>query len=137
MWKTIQSAFPKPPAALPVINGKSLFEDKAAALHCHFFPPPPVAPPHQPSTELTGFTSVTHDEIKAAIAAIPASSAPGDDTLTMTVWKNLHIVRPDYLTAMTDWSLRSRTLPALLKQVLAVVFPKPTNLITQFRRHTE
>ncbi|PLW24845.1 hypothetical protein PCASD_25896 [Puccinia coronata f. sp. avenae] len=85
MWKTIQSAFPKPPAALPVING---------------------------------------NEIKAAIAAIPASSAPGDDTLTTTVWKNLHIVRPDYLTAMTDWSLRSRTLPALLKQVLAVVIPK-------------
>ncbi|WP_410954149.1 hypothetical protein, partial [Pseudomonas aeruginosa] len=65
-----------------------------------------------------------HNEIVAAIAAIPASSALGDEIVTTIVWKNLHTIRPDYLTARMAWSLRSHALPALLKQVLAVVIPK-------------
>ncbi|RPB26791.1 hypothetical protein L211DRAFT_654127 [Terfezia boudieri ATCC MYA-4762] len=74
---------------------------------------------------MTGFISVTETEIKTAIDAIPPSSAPGDDTFRTSVWKPLHSIRPDILTAMMDWPLSCRTLPFILKKVLAVIIPEP------------
>lgn len=125
LWQTVRKAFPKPPASLTTINGASNFEDKAQILRQAFFPD--NAPPRQqcPSDSLQGFHTVTQEEIIRALTVIPPNSAPEDDTLPSTAWIRLHQIRPDILTIMTDWSLCSCTLPAILKRVLTMVIPKP------------
>jgi hypothetical protein len=125
LWNTVRKAFPKPPASLATILGATTFEDKAQVLRQHLFPPLPPSTPHTPSENLNGFDPVLATEITTALAAIPPSSAPGDDTFPVAMWKSLHTLRPDILTTMTNWSLSCRTLPSILKKVLAVVIPKP------------
>jgi len=125
LWNTVKKAFPKDPPSLATINGATTFQEKADVLREHLFPPPPPSLKHTPSQDMTGFVAVTLDEITKAINAIPALSAPGDDTIPTLVWKNLHNIRPDVLTVMCTWSLQNRTLPSILKKTLAVVIPKP------------
>jgi len=107
------------------INGATGFEDKAQVLRQAFFPDNDPPPQHQPTNSLEGFSPVTQEEVLKALEAIPPNSAPGDDTLPPSVWIRLHKVRSDILTHMADWSLRSRTLPTILKRVLTMVIPKP------------
>jgi len=90
-----------------------------------FFPDNGPPPQHQPSDSLEGFHTVTQEEVLKALNAIPPNSAPGDNTLLLSVWIRLHKLRPDILTHMTDWLLRSRMLPTILKRVLTMVIPKP------------
>jgi len=90
-----------------------------------FFPDNGPPPQHQPSDNLEGFHPVTQEEVLKALEAIPPNSAPGDDTLPPSIWIRLHKIRPHVLTNMTDWSLRSRTLPTILKRVLTMGIPKP------------
>jgi len=125
LWQMVRKALPKPPASLATINGATSFEDKVQVLRQAFFPNNGPPPQHQPSTGLVGFHPVTQEEVLKALEAIPPNSAPGDDTLPLSVWIRLHRIRPDILTNMTDWSLRSRTLPTILKRVLTMVIPKP------------
>jgi len=125
LWQTVRKALPKPPAELATINGATSFEEKAQVLRQAFFPDNGLPPQHQPSASLEGFHPVTQEEVLKVLEAIPPNSAPGDDTLPSSVWIRLHKIRPDILTNMTDWSVRSRTLPTILKRVLTMVIPKP------------
>jgi len=115
LWQTVRKALPKPPVSLATINGATSFEDKAQVLRQGFFPDRDPPPQHQPSDSLEDFYPVTQEEILKALGAIPPNSALADDTLPPSVWIRLHKIRPDILTNMTDWSLRSCTLPTILK----------------------
>jgi len=90
-----------------------------------FFSDNGLPPQHQPSDSLEGFHTVTQEEVLKALEGISPTSALGDRTLPPSVWIRLCKIRPDILTHMTDWSLRSRTLPTILKRVLTMVIPKP------------
>ena len=90
-----------------------------------FFPDSDPPPQHQPSDRLEGFHPVTQEEILKALGAIPPKSAPEGDTFPPSVLIRLHKIRPDILPNMIDWSLRSHTVPTILKQVLTMVIPKP------------
>jgi len=68
---------------------------------------------------------VTQEEVVKVLEAIPPNSAPGDDTLPLSVWIRLHRIRPDILTHTIDWSLCSCMLPTILKRVLTMIIPKP------------
>jgi len=125
LWQTVRKALPKPPVSLATINGATSFEDKAQVLRQAFFPASDPPPQHQASDSLEGFHSVTQEEILKALEAIPSNSAPGDDTLPPSVWIRLYKICPAILTNMTDWSLRSRMLPTILKRVLTMVILKP------------
>jgi len=125
LWNTVTKTFPKDPPRLATINGATTFHEKADVLREQLFPPPPPSPKHTPSQDMTNFVEVSPEEITTAINAILALSAPGDDTIPTLVWKNLHNFRPDVLTAMCAWSRKNRTLPSILKKMLAVVIPKP------------
>jgi len=125
LWQTIRKALPKPPASLATINGATNFDDKAQVLRQAFFPNNSLPPQYQPPDSLEGFHLVIQEEVLKALEAIPPNSAPGDDTLPPSIWIRLHKIRPEVLTNMTDWSLRSRTLPTILKRVLTIVIPKP------------
>jgi len=128
LWQTVRKALPKPLASLATINGATSFKDKAQVLRQAFFPDSDPPPQHQPSDSLEGFHPVTQEEVLKALEAIPPNSAPGDDTLPLSVWIRLHRIRPDILTHMTDWSLCSRMLPTILKRVLTMVIAKPGKL---------
>jgi len=69
--------------------------------------------------------TVTQEVVLKALEAIPPNSALGDDTFPPLTCIQLHKIRPDILTNMTDWSLCSRTLPTILKRILTMVIPKP------------
>jgi len=90
-----------------------------------FFPNNGPPPQHQHSDSLEGFYIITQEEVLKALEAIRPNSGLGDDTLPLSVWIRLHRTHPDILTNMTAWSLRSRTLPATLQQVLTMLIPKP------------
>jgi len=115
LWQTVRKVLSKPPVLLATINGATSFEDKAQVLRQAFFPENGPPPQHQPSDSLEGFHLVTQEEVRKALEAIPPKSTPGDNTLPPSVWIRLHKIHPDILINMTDWSLCSRTLPAILK----------------------
>jgi len=125
LWQTVRKALPKSPASLASINKATSFEDQAQVLWQAFFPDNCPPPQHQPLDSVEAFYIVTQEEVLKVLEAITPNSASGDDTLPRSVWIQLHKIHPNIHTNLTDWSLRSHTLPTIVKRVLTRVIPKP------------
>ena len=85
LWQTVRKVLFKPPISLATINRAITLEDKAQVLRHTFFLEngPPLQ--HQLSDSLEGFHPITQEEVLKALVGIPPNSAPGDDSLPLSV----------------------------------------------------
>ena len=95
-----------------------------ALLH-HFFPPQPPRPLPSILRPFADCTALTAVEISAALAKCSPSSAPGPDTIQYSLWKSLHRIAPDLLTALLGPLLLFGHHPSIMKMANGVVLDKP------------
>ena len=94
------------------------------ALLNHFFPPQPPQPLSSILRHFADCTALTAEEISAALTKCSPSSAPGPDTIPYSVWKSLHRIAPDMLTALLGPLLLFGHHPSSMKMANGVVLDK-------------
>ena len=88
----------------------------------------PLQPPWPLTSILRPFadcTALTADEISAALTKCSFYSAPGPDTIPYSVWKSLHRIALDILTALLSPLLLFGHHPSSIKMANGVVLDKP------------
>ena len=91
----------------------------------HFFPPQPPRPLSSILRPFADYTTLTADEISAALTKCSPSSAQGPDTIPYSVWISLHRIAPDILTALLSPLLLYGHYPSSMKMANGVVLDKP------------
>jgi ribonuclease HI len=102
-------------------------EDKAQAFLDSFFPemnPPDPLPPDVTEVELP-WQPITALEIQRALNATKGTTAPGEDTLPMLVWKQLWSHLKDIITGIFTTSLNLSHHPKQWRSAKIVVLRKP------------
>ena len=89
-----------------------------------FFPPQPPWPLTSILRPFADCTALTADEISAALTQCSPSSAPRPDTIPYSVWKSLHHITPDILTALISPLLLFGHHPSSMKMATGVVLDK-------------
>ena len=95
------------------------------ALLNHFFPLQSPRPLPSILGPFADCTDLTADEISVALTKCSPSSAQGPDTIPYSVWKFLHRIAPDILTALLSPLLLFGHHPASMKVANGVVLDKP------------
>ena len=95
-----------------------------ALLH-HFFPPQPPRPLPSILRPFADCTALTAEEISAALTKCSPFSASGPDTIPYSVWKSLHSIAPDILTAPLGSLLLFGHHPSSMKRANGVVIDNP------------
>ena len=90
-----------------------------------FFPPQLPRPLPSILGPFADCTALTADEISTALTKCSPCSAPGPDTIPYSVWKSLHRLAPDILTALLSPLLLLGHHPSSMKMSIGVVLDKP------------
>ena len=91
----------------------------------HFFPAQPTRPLPSILRPFADCTALTTEEISAALAKCSPPSAPGPDTIPYSVFKSLHRIAPDILTALLGPLLLFGHHPSSIKMANVVILDKP------------
>ena len=95
------------------------------ALLNHLFPPQSPRPLPSILRPFADCTPLTADEISAALTKCSPTSAPRPDTIPYSIWKSLHRIAPDILTALLSPLLLFGHHPSSMKMANGVVLDKP------------
>ena len=95
------------------------------ALLNHFFPPRAPRPLPSILRPFADCTALTTDEVSAGLTNCSLSSAPGPATIPYSVWKSLHRIAPDILTALLSPLLLFGHHPFSMNMANGVVLDKP------------
>jgi len=126
VWKAKKLASGRQASRFPSFPDQDTHEGINKALLSHFFP---SAPP-QTNAPLTlapypDYFPLGQEEIALALSKSSNTSAPGPDTISYDVWKQVHRSCPALLTKLLSPLLHYGHDPAFLKKANGIVLDKP------------
>jgi len=126
VWEARKLASGRQASRFPSFPDQDTPEGINKALLSHFFPstPPPANTPLTLSP-YPDYFPLSQEEITLALSKSSNTSAPGPDTISYDVWKQVHRSCPSLLTELLSPLLRYGHHPASLKKANGIVLDKP------------